>query len=208
MARISVARAGRGISIVLLVLVCLAGPAWAQRGALTVSRNLDQLVQRSAVIVRGHVVNARVEKHPEFTSLDTIVVTLKVSETLKGRPESSYRFRQYIWDFRDTRDAAGYRKGQELLMLMNPVNQYGLTSPAGMEQGRFRIFRDRTGKEMVVNGLGNYGLFRDLEKQLVKKGVKLTPHLTDLVARQPRGPLESRDLHDLILELLGKPAQR
>lgn len=207
MARISVARAGRGIVRVLLILVCLAGTAWAQRGAITVARNLGELTDQAAVIVRGFVVSAHVEKHPQFTSLDTIVVTLKVSETLKGRPESSYRFRQYIWDFRDTRDAAGYRKGQELLLLMNPVNQYGLTSPTGMEQGRFQIFRDRTGKEMAVNGLGNYGLFRDLEKQLVKKAVKLTPRMAELVQRQPGGPLESGNLHDLILELLGKPAQ-
>ncbi|HEX9706498.1 MAG TPA: hypothetical protein VGA24_02570, partial [Steroidobacteraceae bacterium] len=56
----------------LIFLACIvAAPVWAQRGALTVPRNLDQLTDRAADIVRGTVVSARVEKHPEFTNLDT-----------------------------------------------------------------------------------------------------------------------------------------
>ena len=207
MSRTSVARAGRGILKGFLLLVCLAGTAWAQRGAITLSRNLNELTERSAVIVRGYVVSARVEIHPQFTNLHTIVVTLKVSETLKGQTWPSYTFRQYIWDFRDREDAAGYRKGQELLLLMNPVGEYGLTSPAGMEQGRFRVFRDRSGKEVAVNGLGNHGLFRELEAQLAKKGAHLTPRMAGLVRQQPGGPIATRDLRDLILELRSTQTQ-
>ncbi|HXE91322.1 MAG TPA: hypothetical protein VNK82_10205 [Terriglobales bacterium] len=201
MARKLVAKTGRGILTGWWVLVCLAGTAAAQRGAITLPRNLDELTRRSAVIVRGRVASARVEKHPQLTNLNTIVVTLHVTQTLKGKAGSRYTFRQYIWDFRDRQDAAGYRKGQELLLLMNPVSQYGLTSPAGMEQGRFRIFRDRSGREVAVNGFGNHGLFRDLETQLVKKGVKLSPRMASLVRQQPRGPIAVADLRDLILEL-------
>ena len=40
--------------------------ASAQRGAMTVPRNLDQLTDRASDIVRGTVVEARVEKHPEL----------------------------------------------------------------------------------------------------------------------------------------------
>lgn len=207
MARISVAKAGRGILEVLLLMVCLAGPAWPQRGAITVARNLGELTDQSAVIVRGFVVRAWVEKHPQFTNLDTIVVTLRVKETLKGEAGRVYSFRQYIWDFRDRQDAAGYRKGQELLLLMNGVNQYGLTSPAGMEQGRFRILRDRSGKETAVNGLGNYGLFRGLETQVEKKGVKLSPGMAALVRQEPGVPLAADNLRELILELQGKSSQ-
>ena len=104
----------------LLVVACAAtAPAFAQRGALTVPRNLDQLTDRAADIVRGTVLSAHVEKHPELTNLDTVVVTLRVSETLKGQAIGTYTFRQYIWDVRDRYDNAGYRKGQELLLLMN-----------------------------------------------------------------------------------------
>jgi hypothetical protein len=89
----------------------LAAPAFAQRGALTVPRNLIEMSERAADIVRGTVVSARVEKHPELTNLDTVVVTLRVREALKGGAQGSFTFRQYIWDIRDRWDAAGYRKG-------------------------------------------------------------------------------------------------
>ncbi len=59
-------------------------------------------------------------------------------------------------------DVAGYRKGQELLLLMNGSSRYGLTSPVGLEQGRFRIQRDRSGREVATNGAGNLRLFERL----------------------------------------------
>ena len=69
---------------------------------------------------RGYsdVVAARVEKHPELTSLDTVVVTLRVRDTLKGEARGNFTFRQYLWDVRDTYDAAGYRKGQDFVLLL------------------------------------------------------------------------------------------
>ena len=103
----------------LVLAACIAAaPAFAQRGAMTVPRNLDQLTDRASDIVRGTVVSARVEKHPELSNLDTVVVTLRVHDTLKGHAAGTYTFRQYIWDVRDRYDAAGYRKGQDLLLLM------------------------------------------------------------------------------------------
>ena len=70
----------------LLVLppAIAAAPAFAQRGAMTVPRNLDQLTDRASDIVRGTVVSARVEKHPELSNLDTVVVTLRVHDTPEG----------------------------------------------------------------------------------------------------------------------------
>src|SRR5262245_50936663 len=45
----------------LAVAACLlTAPALAQRGAMTVPRNLDQLTDRASDIVRGTVVEARV----------------------------------------------------------------------------------------------------------------------------------------------------
>src|SRR5688572_16742314 len=118
--------------ILLFVAACVAtAPAFAQRGAMTVPRNLDQLTDRAADILRGTVVKAHVEKHPQLTNLDTVVVTLRVRETLKGQASGTYSFRQYIWDVRDRYDNAGYRKGQDLLLLMIAPSRYGLSSPAG-----------------------------------------------------------------------------
>jgi len=187
----------------LLVATCVVTtPAFAQRGAMTVPRNLDQLTDRAADILRGTVVSARVEKHPELTNLDTIVVTLRVQETLKGQSSGTFTFRQYIWDIRDRRDAAGYRKGQQYLLLMNAPSRHGLTSPAGMELGRFRLSRDATGREVAVNGRGNVLLMSGLSSELAKSGVVLSPSSMGLVSKHQKGAIAADELAGLIRELV------
>ena len=183
----------------MLLLACVvAAPVWAQRGALTVPRNLDQLTDRAADIVRGTVVSARVEKHPEFTNLDTVVVTLRVRETLKGQAQGTYTFRQYIWDVRDTLDAAGYAKGREMLLLMLAPSPYGLTSPAGMDQGRFRITRDPSGRDVAVNGTGNVRLFQGLQAEMAREAVSLSATQKRFVANHRAGPIDVLELSTLI----------
>jgi len=184
--------------LLLLMMVACTAPALAQRGALTILGNLDQLTHRSAVIVRGTVISARVEKHPELTALDTVVVTLQVKETLKGQTGSTYTFRQYVWDIRDRKNAAGYLKGQDLLLMMIEPSRYGLSSPAGLEQGRFVISHDENGREMAVNGRGNMKLFDGIGAQLAVKGIPLSARTSSLVQKHVSGPVELRDLTDLI----------
>jgi len=70
--------------------------------------DLAQLVQSAQVIVRGQVLSAKIEPHPQFPNLQTVVVTLAVSKTLKGNANSTFVFRQYVWDFNDVPSAAGY----------------------------------------------------------------------------------------------------
>jgi hypothetical protein len=194
-------RAGWRSSFAAVVVLLLASPLCAQRGAPTRSRNLGELVSQSAVILRGNVISARAEPHPDLTNLWTVVVTLQVREVLKGEAGTTFTFRQFIWDIRDRYDAAGYRKGQDLLLLMNPPTPYGLSSPAGLEQGRFRIQRDRAGRETAVNGHGNSNLFRNLREQLERKQVELTPPAARLIQRQPSGPLPLEGLREAIQQL-------
>src|SRR5690242_6421421 len=130
--------------IVLIVAVCLPSSLFAQSSARTVQRSLDQLTTEADVIVHGYVTSARFEPHPQLRNLMTVVVTMKVIETWKGPARKTITFRQYVWDLNQQKAAAGgYGKGQELLLLLRPVSEYGLTSPAGLEQGRFLISRDR-----------------------------------------------------------------
>ena len=86
----------RVFAVLFLVLLFGAGQLGAQRGAITRLRNLSELVDRSAIILRGHVVSARVEPHPELRHLATLVVTLRVDEALKGQPGEVFTFRQFI----------------------------------------------------------------------------------------------------------------
>jgi hypothetical protein len=189
----------RRLAHVLAALVaCLAAmPALAQRGAMTVPRNLDQLTDRAQDIVRGTVVDARVEKHPELDALDTIVVTLRVRDTLKGAAQGTFTFRQYIWDVRDRYDAAGYRKGQDVLLFMIAPSRHGLSSPAGMQQGRFHIRRDAAGREVAVNGSGNVRLFEGL-RDPAKLGVALSARQAGLAAKHRRGPVAVDELSAMV----------
>ncbi len=186
----------------LLIAAALAAttPASAQQGALTVSRNLDQLTDRAAIIVRGNVLSARVEKHPELTALDTVVVTLRIRESLKGAASGTHTFRQYLWDMRDRLDTGGYRKGQDLLLFLVAPSRYGLSSPAGLDQGRFRIERDAAGREVAVNAVNNYRLFEGLAAEAAKEGASLSPASVRLLERGS-GPVPVAELARFIREL-------
>jgi hypothetical protein len=185
--------------VVLGTLTCLMTvSAHAQRGALTVPRGLDQLTQAADVILRGYVTSTKIEPHPQLTNLMTVVVSMKVAEMVKGAPRKSIVFRQYVWDLRDQLDGAQYRKGEELLLLLGPVSENGLTSPVGLEQGRFRILRDKNGGALAVNGRGNRGLFDAVEKHAQARGLQLSPRVAALVIRPQTGPVPLADLEDAI----------
>lgn len=182
-------------------LALISVNAEAQRGARTTPRGLDQLTEEADVIVHGSVVSARVEPHPQFKNLMTVVISLHVQETLKGRPRNSMQFRQYIWDIRDQIDAARYAKGQELLLMLGPVSEHGLTSPVGLEQGRFRISRDSNGQTIALNGYGNVGLFESVARRAERKGVQLPPRVKALSQSHQAGPVPLADLESAIRSL-------
>ncbi|MGE0029852.1 MAG: hypothetical protein AB7T20_01870 [Steroidobacteraceae bacterium] len=190
--------------VLLVAALTATAPAFAQQSALIVPRNLEQLTGNSAAIVRGSVISVRLEKHPELTNLDTVVVTLRVRETLKGQASDDFVFRQYIWGIRDRMNALGYKKGQDVLLMMIAPSRYGLSSPAGVEQGRFRIERDASGREFAVNSHDNLRLFDGVGAQIAKEGAVLSPASASLVLRHRRGPVELRELTALIRELAAR----
>ncbi|MGH7838318.1 MAG: hypothetical protein ACREQC_10925, partial [Candidatus Binataceae bacterium] len=96
-----------------------ATPVRAQRGAITLPRNLEQLTQHAAVIVRARISSARVEPDPAYPSLWTVEVTLHVEEVLKGQPGDTLTFRQFIWDLHDRANSAGYVRGEDVVLLLN-----------------------------------------------------------------------------------------
>lgn len=181
----------------LLFFLCVA-PLNAQRGALTQPRNLAELVDQSDRIIRGRVTAVRVEPHPEMKQIFSVVVSIRVEETLKGASEETFTFRQFIWDIRDRRDAAGYRKGQALLLLLNPQTSLGLRTPAGVEQGRFRISRNAQGAAVAANGVGNVGLLRGIEGEAKKRGFQIPQQTAARIHTQVAGPIPLDDLTALI----------
>lgn len=185
----------------LVLWVCPLIPqtsAFPQSNAITISRNLGELVGESQTIVQGWVTTVTMEPHPQLKNLMTVVVTLQVEETLKGAGASTFTFRQAVIDKQDQQQNIGYRTGQHLLLVLIKPSQYGLTSPAGMEQGRFRIESQGVGKLSATNGLGNAGLFRGLDSQLQAKGLRVTPESQDLIAKPSAGPISLEQLKTLI----------
>jgi hypothetical protein len=176
-------------------------PAFPQSYALTLPRNLVQLVDESELIVQGRVTSVMLEPHAQLNNLLTIVVTLQVEETLKGTIVGTYTFRQAVIDRRDQQQKMGYRAGQRLLLTLIRPSVYGLTSPAGMQQGRFSIVVGADGKLHATNGFGNAGLFRGLDTELPTYGTQVSPEVRAMVAQANPGPIPLDDLKRLIRSL-------
>jgi hypothetical protein len=191
------------LSCLLVAFVSLVpSAAYAQRGARTAPRSLDRLSQEADLIVRGSVVSARVEPHPQFKNLSTVVVSFAVDETLKGPAKKTIEFRQFIWDIRDKLDSASYAKGSQMLLMLGPVSAYGLRSPVGLEQGRFRILRDSAGKLTALNGTGNLGLLNIPQSQVQSKAA-VSSRTAALVRQKPQGALPLADLEEAIRAFAG-----
>ncbi|PYU30756.1 MAG: hypothetical protein DMG28_17625 [Acidobacteria bacterium] len=148
--------------------------------------------------------SARVEPHPQFSNLQTVVVTLAVTKVLKGEAASTLTFRQFLWDARDVPVFAEYKRAGELLLFLNPVSPYGLTSPVGLEQGRFRILQDAKGNRYALNGRGNLGLFDQVTNKASSRGVALSKQVREMLSKSGgRVPLDA--LEDAIQALAGAP---
>jgi hypothetical protein len=180
------------LAAVCLLVLAAYSPLSGQSGAHTASVDLAQLVQGAQTIVRGQVLSAKIEPHPQFPNLQTVVVTLAVTRLFKGDAKSQLVFRQYVWDPGDFHSAAGYQKAGELLLFLNPVSPYGLTSPVGLEQGRFRVLRDAKGNRYALNGKGNFGLFAQVADKAGIRGASLTKQAREILAK-PAGqaPLDA-----------------
>lgn len=194
----------RSVAFLAALSIALSLPAnlHAQRGAISAPLNLVQLTDRSQLIVRGYILSANFEPHPDMARLRTVVVKVKISETLKGSAPKVYSFRQFVWDIRDRFDLAGYRKGQEVLLMMNNPSEVGLSSPVGLEQGRFLIVSDRDGNKRVVNGHANAGLFTGMIAELQRRKITLRPELTSVMQRT--GPVGTAEFAELVRLLVQK----
>lgn len=194
-----------------LALALIPSSAYAQ--LLVRQVNLAELSQRAGVIVRGRVVEVRREAHPDYPNIPTLVVTLEVLDNIRGVVDQHFSFRQYLDEIQlqagapEEKSVAtsgyakhGYAAGQELLLFLYANSRYGLTSPMGSGQGRFRVLRDRQGRRVVLNDFGNRGLFQDVGAAAQRAGVKLSPEETQLLQRTA-GPAELDKLVGLVQRL-------
>ena len=149
---------------VTVISACLLSMAHAQQASTAIHRNIAALTDEAATVVHGKVISATVEPDPNFANLTTVLVSVNVQDVLKGSADKTFTFRQFVWDFRERTNAAGYVKGQEMLLFLRPPSRYGLTSPAGLQQGRFIVLRDAVGRATAMNEIGNQGLLDAWQK--------------------------------------------
>lgn len=186
----------------------LSFPAYCQSNAITLPRHLGQLAEESGLIVQGWVSSVSLEPHPQLKNLMTVVVTLRVEDTLKGASSSTFTFRQAVLDRQDQQRMMGYRVGQHVLLLMMPESVYGLTSPAGFEQGRFSLYLGTDHKLRARNGFANAGLFRGLGAHLETRGLQLSPDLQKVIEKPSPGPVLLEDLKGVLRTIVkGAPVK-
>lgn len=199
-ARLRLTHSLRFAATFLVMLFGVAPHAVAQMRATVAPASLNHLVENAETIVHGHVLSVTLEPHPEFSNLQTVLVTLAVSDTLKGHSQSTLQFRQLNLGARDVSNT-GYHKADELLLFLNPVSQYGLTSPVGLEQGHFRVLRDAKGNKVAVNGYNNVGLFSDLANQK-RSTSSLSPRAQAALAK-PSGAVSFDAFAEIVRSLAG-----
>lgn len=185
--------------LALLVISAAQPPgALAQTSARVLQRNIAQMVEKADVIFRGEVITAYVEPHPT-RRIRTVVVTLRVLEVMKGQPGTEYTFRQYLWDQRDIKRKLDYAPGQQYVLLMRNPNADGLSSPSGMEQGRFRLSIDPAGNVTAANAYDNVGLLRRIDQTSPKFKDNVDATTRARISQHRRGPIAYQDLKNLIL---------
>jgi hypothetical protein len=176
-------------------------------GALAEFRNLEQLVEEAGVIVRGRVAAAREERHPELEHMDTVVITLAVTDTMKGSVGSEYTFRQFIPNREDEGTLLGYKVGMDLVLLLTRPSRYGFSSPAGLMQGVFRVEVDAENRAWVRNGMDNMGLFEGMRERVIGARGELDALTYDRLVAHREGPMLYDDFRSA-LRILGAGSTR
>ncbi len=194
-------------AVILSCLILFPPPALAQQSARVMQRNLAEMVDEAATIVRGRVTRVEIERHAELDGIQTLVLTLRVDEVLKGDAGREFTFRQWLPGIRDRAALLQYKLGQEVLLLLIRPSEYGLSSPAGLEQGRFFVTQDAAGQRQVMNTARNYGLFRNILRTAPGLPQRLSPATQEILTGHRGGPIRYDHFRELVRGILAERAQ-
>jgi hypothetical protein len=162
--------------------------------------NLAYLTQRADVIVQGRVTEVVHETLPQYPNLYTLRITLSVDDMMRGPAGKTYTFREIYLGTRAKEGKKSYQTGQHLLLFLPSPSRYGLSSPIGVEQGRFHISQDSSENALVSNEAGNIGLFNDVAAAVTGSGRILTPNQRKVVSTRS-GPVQLNDFLSLVKDL-------
>lgn len=185
----------------LFSVLCLAPLSVGQHTAMSRQVTLSELTQEAGRIVHGNVVSSRIEAHPKYKNLKTVVVTMQVRDTLKGKAEKQFSFRQFVFGWGRS---AGYAKGREVVLFLRPVNEEGVTAPAGGDQGIVQVEREQ-GRE-YASGMQRKVVL-DAVSELARRNKAAPPSFRAAQLQQsPRVTLE--DFKEVVREFARKESTR
>lgn len=192
----------RAFLTTLAVLIGFCVPTQGQRGALVKPKSLNEMTAQADRVIHAYVVAAKVEPHPRYRNISTVVVTLAVQETLKGETPKQFTIREFIWDLRDQMDAAAFRKGKDVVLFLNKENQEGLTGTIGADQGRFDVAHEMDGRITVRAHAPNRVLLQGTQEALAKKNRTLPASLRGALI-DPAGRMDLAEFKSVIRDLVG-----
>jgi hypothetical protein len=193
-------RVAAGLAAIALILS--SNPIFAQ--LMTLPVDLSYLSQRADIIVQGKVLSVQNETLAGHSSFATVSVTLEVETMLRGPSAKTYTFREMALGAKRKMGKQSYRVGQRLVLFLPAPSIYGLSSPIGIEQGRFHIGSSAAGADMVINEVGNAGLFKSVAQKASKAGKKLTQEQLRTTSNE-RGPVRLDEFISLTKSLTSLP---
>lgn len=196
--RVKASRIGDLLTLVIsIVLLAHAPVALAQMRALTLPQNIADLANQSQIVVRGWITQVTLQPHPTLRNLITVAVTVQVEDTFKGSASHTYTFYQAVIDKKDQQNMLGYRQGEHVVLFLIKPNAYRLSSPAGLEQGKFHIAPGRQGTLVATNGVGNVGLFSRIPGHVAQSS-RLDAPTKSLLAKPSPGPIDVQRLKNIV----------
>jgi hypothetical protein len=128
------------------------------RATTVIEPSFDQLVNQAELIFQGEVTNVTSQWAGEGAQRHIVsYVTFRIEEGLKGNPGRSYTIRMLggsvDGESMGVTDAPRFSVGdREILFVENNGSQF--IPLVGIMYGRFRVQRDQTGREAVLNHEG------------------------------------------------------
>lgn len=116
--------------------------------------SLEEMVQLADRIFVGRCV--AVESRRDERGVPVTYATFVVVEAIKGQLDAKVTIKQigsqapgplYLPDL------PRYAVGEEALLFLHGTSPYGFTSPVGLQQGKWRVVRSRSGKRVLERGI-------------------------------------------------------
>ncbi|MGH9868012.1 MAG: hypothetical protein ACREAA_07615 [Candidatus Polarisedimenticolia bacterium] len=158
--------------------------------------DLEQMTSRAARIFSGRCTGSRVERDPTLQR-DVVVATFRVQRAVKGVEGHTVTVRMLASPSAAQGDEApgvpSFKTGEEVVLFLYGDSPLGLTSPVGLGQGRFRIFKDKQGRKVALNDFANARL---IPAEGSRGGAAVGKH-------RPPAPIDPDDLLDRAARIAG-----